>query len=63
MSLIGVDIIKLGDHKDNLLPSHITPRTVSGHEMSPIGKLPVKITIGNSTYRDEIHIYPEVNGI
>ena len=31
--------------------------------MSPIGKLPVNITIGNSTYRDEIHIYPEVNGV
>ena len=64
VSVAGIDIIKqLGDHKDNLLPSHITPRTVSGHKMSPIGKLPVDITIRNSTYRDEIHIYPEVNGV
>ncbi len=30
-----------------LLPSHITPRT--GHKMNPIGKLPVKITIGKNS--------------
>ena len=31
--------------------------------MSLIGKSPVNITIGNSIYRDDIHVYTEVNGI
>ena len=64
VSVAGLNVIEqLSDHKDNLLPSQVTPRTVSGHRMYPIGKLPVKITVGNSTYKDDLHIYPEVNGI
>ena len=36
----GTDIVELlGDHKDNLLPSHVTPRTVSGQKMAPLGTL------------------------
>ena len=42
VSVAGLNVIKqLGDHKNNRLPSPVTPRTVSGHRMYPIGKLPV----------------------
>ena len=35
ISVAGTDIVELlGDHKDNLLPSCVTPRTVSGHTMN-----------------------------
>ena len=64
VSVAGLNAIEqLRDHKDNFLPSQVTPRTVSGHRMYPIGKLPVKITVGNSTYQVDLHIYLEVNGI
>ena len=44
ISVAGLDVVKqLRDHRDNLLPSHIRPRTLSRHRMYPIGKLPVKI--------------------
>ena len=48
--------MSLSDHKDNLLPTLITPRTVSGHRMYPIGKYQSK------KYRDDLHMHPEVNG-
>ena len=54
---------QLGDHKDNLLPSGITPKTISGHKLLPVGRLPINITLGDTTYKDELHIYPEVHGI
>ena len=64
LSVAGPSIIMtLGDHMSNLLPSQITPRTVSGHKMPPLGKLPVKISIGKNTFKDEIHIYNQVEGI
>ena len=63
ISIAGPNIIQsLGDHPDNLLPSQITPSTVNGQKMTPIGKLPVQIKIGNSTRKDELHIYPNVTG-
>ena len=64
ISVAGLRAVQqLGDHKDNLLPSGITPKTVSGHNLLPVGRLPVNITLGDTTYKDELHIYPEVHGI
>ena len=64
LSVAGPSIITaLGDHISNLLPSRIAPRTVSGHKLSPLGRLPVRISIGNSTIKDDIHIYSQVDGI
>ena len=64
ISVAGLRAVQqLGDHKDNLLPSGITPKTVGGHRMSPVGRLPLNITLGDTTYKDELHIYPEVHGI
>ena len=53
----------LGDHCNNLLPSDMVPRGVTGHWMTPIGQLPVTITLGTVTYRDTLHIYPAVKGV
>ncbi len=64
ISIAGVGIVELlGDHKDNLLPSQITPKTVSSHRMTPIGRLPVTITLNNATCRDDLYIHPDVNGL
>ena len=64
ISVAGTDVIELlGDHRDNLLPARVTPRTVSGHKMSPIGRLPVSITLGGATQRDDLYIHPDVKGV
>ena len=63
ISVAGTDIVQLlGDHTDNLLPSRVTPRTVSGQKMAPIGTLPVTITPGGTTQDDIIYIHPNVKG-
>ena len=47
ISIAGPSIIKsLRDHPDNMLSSQVTPRTVNGQKMNPIGKLPVQIKMG-----------------
>jgi len=67
----GVDISVAGntllqhlrEHAGNLLPSNITPRTVNGTKMHPIGKLPVTLSLGTRHFTDDFHIYPEVSGL
>ena len=56
-------IKQLGEHCNNLVASDITPRGVSGHKMTPIGQLPVQITLGQTTHTDTLHIYPNIKGI
>ena len=64
ISIAGPSVIQsLNDHPGNLLPSQITPRTVNGQMMTPIGKLPVQIKIDNHIHKDELHIYPNIKGI
>ena len=64
ISVAGPDTITMiGDHCKNLLPSDMVPRGVTGHWMTPIGQLPVTITLGTVTYRDTLHIYPAVKGV
>ena len=64
LSVAGPSFVTaLGDHKSNLLPSRVAPRTVSGHKISPLGKMPVTISVGSNTYKDDIHIYTQVDGI
>ena len=53
---------QLHEHPDNLLPSTTTPRAVNGTTMSPIGKLPITLSLGTRVYTDEFHIYPNVAG-
>ena len=52
----------LGQHIDNLLPSNISPRTVNGTSMTPLGRIPVTIQLGEAMYKDNLHIYPGVSG-
>ena len=64
ISVAGPNIIQsLNDHRDNLLPSQVTPRTVNGQKLTPIGKLPVQIKIANHMYKDELHVYPNIEGV
>ena len=63
ISAAGQKVLKiLGQHVDNILPSDINPRTVNGLSMTPLGRLPVTITLGTKTYQDDLHIYPGVSG-
>ena len=63
ISAAGQEVLEfLGQHVDNILPSHISPRTVNGLTMTPLGKVPVTITLGKQMYQDNLHIYPGVSG-
>ena len=63
ISAAGQEFMKhLGQHRDNLVPSAVTPRTVNGSCMKPWGKIPVTIQLGNQIYREDIHIYPGIAG-
>ena len=53
---------QLNEHPDNIPPSSVTPRAVNGTSMRPIGKLPVKVSLGAQEHTAEFHIYPEVSG-
>ena len=64
ISVAGIEVIELlGDHRDNLLPSRVTPRTVSGHKMCPMGRLPVTITLEGATQTDDLYIHPDIKGV
>ena len=63
ISVAGLAMLEcLNKHPDNLLSSSVTPRAVNGSTMSPIGKLPLSLTLGPTEYTDEFHIYPQVKG-
>ena len=63
ISAAGQEMLQtLGHHIDNILPSHISPRTVNGSSMVPLGKIPITIQLGALKYKDELHIYPGVTG-
>ena len=64
ISVAGPSVIQqLGEHCNNLLGSNMTPRGVSGRKLTPLGQLPVQITLGRTTHTDNLHIYPNVKGI
>ena len=62
ISAAGQGILKvLGQHIDDILPSNISPRTVNGTSMTPLGRVPVTIQLGKAVYEDDLHIYPGVH--
>ena len=63
ISAVGQDVLTLlGQHVGNILPSSISPRTVNGLSIMPLGKVPVTIQLGKAIYKDDLHIYPGVSG-
>ena len=63
ISAAGQGILKvLGQHIDDILPSNISPRTVNGTSMIPLGRVPVTIQLAKAVYEDDLHIYPGVSG-
>ena len=63
ISAAGQEMLQtLGHHTANILPSNISPRTVNGSSMVPLGKIPITIQLGALKYKDELHIYPGVTG-
>ena len=40
----------------------VSPRTVNGLSMTPLGKVPITIKLGEAAYHDDWHIYPGVSG-
>jgi len=63
ISAAGPEVLaKMGHHKDNILTSNITPRTVNGLSMTPLGRVPVTMQLGQVKYEDNLHIYPGISG-
>ena len=63
ISTAGQEVLEfLGQHVDNILPSRISPRTVNGITMTPLGRVPITIKLGRQTCRNNLHIYPGVSG-
>ena len=61
ISAAGQDVLTLlGQHVGNIPPSSISPRTINGLSMMPLGKVPVTIQLGKAIYKDDLHIYPGV---
>ena len=54
---------QLGEHRDNLLLSELTPKAANGTSMRPIGKLPVTFALGEQKHVDDLHIYHDVKGV
>jgi len=40
----------------------LSPKTVNGLSMTPLGRVPVTIQLGQAQYEDELHIYPGISG-
>ena len=53
-------LVHLNEQPNKLIPSDVTPRTVSGTKRFPLGKLPVHL--GNQEYQEDVHIYLNVRG-
>ena len=63
ISAAGQGVLKVpGQHIDNILPSNISPRTVNGTSMTPLGRVPVTIQLGKAVYEDDLYIHPAVSG-
>ena len=63
ISAAGQGVLKvLGQQTDDILPSNISPRTVNGTSMTPLGRVPVTIQLCKAVYEDDLHIYPGVSG-
>ena len=64
ISAAGLQILTLLDeHQPNLLHSTMSPHTASGHQMTPIGKLPTTFVLQGRQHREDMHIFPEVKGV
>ena len=62
ISIAGHQLLhSLNEHRDNLLPSNMSPRAVNGSSMNPIRKLPVTLRLGDNSVSEEFHIYEEVS--
>jgi len=45
-----------------LLPSNVIPKALNGAKMFPLGRLQVTFRYCDTEYRDDLHIYPEIQG-
>ena len=63
ISAAGTDILTcLGCHPNNLLPSAVIPKSVDGHNMTPLGCIPVTFCLQQQQYHDNLHFLPGVTG-
>ena len=53
----------LNEHRDNLLPSEFTPRIANGQRMNSIGKMCVQFQLADNEHKEDIHIFPNLNGV
>ena len=56
-------LFELNEYVESLLqPSHGETSSVDGSSLREIGQLPVKITLGETTLKDVIHVFPSIAG-
>ena len=53
----------LNEHRDNLLPSEFTPRAANGQRMNSIGKMCVQFQLAGNEHKEDMHIFPNLNGV
>jgi len=59
----GTDILtSLGCHPSNLLPSAVVPKSVDGHNMTPLGCILVTFCLEQREYKDNLYFLPGVTG-
>jgi len=59
----GTDILtSLGGHPNNLRPSVVVPKSVDGHNMVPLGCIPVTFSLQKREYHDNLYFLPGVTG-
>jgi len=63
ISAAGTEILTcLGFHPDNLLSSAVVPKPVDGHNITPLGCIPVTFCLQQQLYQDNLHFLPGVTG-
>jgi len=63
ISAAGLKILfSMVHHMDNVLSSNIAPKTVNDLSMTPLGRVPVTIQLGQAQYEDKLHIYSSISG-
>ena len=64
ISVGGIQLLdEMCEYQENLLPANEHPKAANGAVIRSVGVLPVRITLGDVTVEDEIHILPSVTGL
>ena len=64
ISAAGENILPpLNEYKENLLPSEFRPRVANGQRMCPIGKMCVHFQLAGKEHKEDMYIFPTLDGV